>query len=138
LVLGGTPHVVVGIVGKLKDVGRERSLLLGGVAILCGIFEENGIGVTGNVFVGVHGDEGRGVYCGVDVVSEKTLPEAGDYGVVRDVWKGGEVCDILELLMVGGRPPVRRHRRDYRLLAGSQLSRRGSWWRYVGEGWTGR
>jgi hypothetical protein len=78
LVLGGAPHVVVGIVRELEDMGRERGLLLGGVAILCGIFEENGIGVAGNVFVGVQGDQGGGVYRGVDVVSEKTLSEAGD------------------------------------------------------------
>jgi hypothetical protein len=35
--------------------------------------------------------------------------------------------------MVGGRLPIHRHRGDCRLLAGSQLSRRESWWRYVGE-----
>ena len=40
LVLGGAPHVVVGIIGELEDVGREGSLLLGGVAILCGVLED--------------------------------------------------------------------------------------------------
>ena len=130
LVLGGAPHVIVSIVGKLEDMGRKRSLLLGGTTILCRIFEENGIRVTGDVFMGINGDQGRGVYCSVDVVCEETFPEAGDYEVVRDVWKGGEVCDILELLMVGGSLPI-NHRRDCRLPAGLQLSRRGYWWWYV-------
>ena len=125
--------MIVGIVGKLEDVGRERSFLVGGTAILCRIFEENGIRVAGDVFMGIHGDQGGGVDCRVDIVSEKTLSEAGNYDVVRDIWKGGEVGDILELLMVGGGPPVHRHRRDCRPLAGSQLSRRGSWWWCVGE-----
>ena len=133
LVLGGAPHVIVGIVGKLENVRRERGLLFGGVAILCRIFEENGIRVAGNVFMGIHGDQGGRIYCGVNFVSEETLPEAGDYGVVRDVWKGGEVGDILELLMVGGRLLIHRHRGDCRPLAGSQLSRRGPGWWYVGE-----
>ena len=61
LVLGGAPHVVVGIIGELEDVGREESLLLGGVAILCGILEENGVCVAGDVFVRIYGDQGRGV-----------------------------------------------------------------------------
>ena len=133
LVLGGASHVIVGVVGELKNVGRERSLLVGGVSILCRIFEENGIRVAGNVFVRIHGDQGGRIYCGIDVVSEKTFSEAGDYGVVRNVWKGGEVGDTLELLMVGGRLPVHRHRGDRHLLACSQLSRRGPWWWYVGE-----
>jgi len=125
--------MVVGVVGKLKDMGRERNLLVRGIAILCGIFEENGVCVAGDVFVGIQGDQGRRIQCGVDVVSEETLSEAGDYGVVRDVWKGGEVRDVLELLMVGGRLPVHRHGGDCRLLAGRQLSRRRSWWWCVGE-----
>ena len=61
LVLSGAPHVVVGIVGELEDVGRERSLFFGGIAILCGIFEENGVRVTGDVFMGIHDDQGRGI-----------------------------------------------------------------------------
>ena len=40
LVLGGAPHVVVGIIGELEDVGREGSLSLGGVAILCSVLED--------------------------------------------------------------------------------------------------
>lgn len=48
--------MVVSVVGELKDMGRERSLFFGGIAILGGIFEENGIRVTGDVFVGVHSD----------------------------------------------------------------------------------
>ena len=133
LVLGGASHVIVGIVGKLEDVGREKSFLVGGITILCRVFEENGIRVAGNVFMGVYSDQGGRVYSSVDVVSEKTLSEAGDHDVVRDVWKGGEVGDILELLVVGGSPSVGRHCRDCRLPAGSQLSRRGSWLWYVGE-----
>ena len=61
LVLGGAPHVIVSIVGKLEDVGRERSLLLGGTTILCRVLEENGIRVTGDVFMGIDGDQSRGV-----------------------------------------------------------------------------
>ena len=125
--------MVVSIIGKLEDVGREECLFLGGIAILGGIFEKNGIRVAGNVLVGVYGDQGAGADGGIDVVSEKTLSETRNYGVVRDFWEGCEVCDILELLMVGGRRPVHRHRGDCRLRAGSQLSRRRSWWRYVGE-----
>lgn len=53
--------MVVGIIGELEDVGREESLLLGGVAILCGILEENGVCVAGDVFVRIYGDQGRGV-----------------------------------------------------------------------------
>jgi len=83
--------------------------------------------------MGVYDDQSGGVDCGVDVVSEKAFSEAGDYGVVRGVWEGGEVGDILELLMVGGRLPVHRHRKNCHLLAGSQLGRRGPWWWYVGE-----
>ena len=137
LVLGGAPHVIVSIVGKLEDMGRERSFLLRGITILCRVFEENGIRVTGNVFMGVDGDQGGGAYCSVDVVGEKAFSEAGNYDVVRDVWEGGEVGDILELLMVGGGLPVNRHRRDCRLLAGLQLSRQGPWWWYVGEAVSG-
>ena len=130
--------MIVGIVGELKDVRREGCLFFGGIAILCGIFEENGIRVAGNVFVGVEGNQNGGINGGIDVVSEKTFSEAGDYGVVRDLWKGSEVGDILELLMIGGRLPVRGHREGCRLLAGSQLSRQRSWWRYVGEAVTGK
>ena len=118
LILGGTPHVVVGVIGELEDMGRERNLLLRGIAILCGIFEENGVCIAGDVFVRVQSNQGRRIQRGVDVVSEKTLSEAGDYGVVRDVGKGGKVRDVLELLMVGGRLPVHRHSGDCRLLAG--------------------
>ena len=138
MILGRATHVVVSIVGELKDVRRERCLFFGGITILCGIFEENGIRVAGDVFVGVHGNQNGRTNGGVDVVSEKTLPEAGDYDVVRDVWKGGEVGDILELLMIGGRLPVHGHRKECRLLAGSQLSGRKPWWRYVGEAETGK
>ena len=46
LVLGGAQYVVAGIIGELEDVGREGSLLLGGVAILCGILEDNGAHVA--------------------------------------------------------------------------------------------
>ena len=78
LVLGGASHVVVGVVGELEDVGRERDLVIGCISILRGILEKNGVCVAGDVFVGVQGDQGRRVYCGVDVVSEKTLSEARD------------------------------------------------------------
>jgi hypothetical protein len=120
--------MVVSIVRKLEDVGRKRCLFLGGIAILCCIFEENGISVAGNVFVWVDCDQGGGINGGIDVVSEKTLPEAGNDDVVRDVGEGGEVGDILKLLVVGGRLPVYRHREDCRLLAGLQLSRQRPWW----------
>lgn len=110
LVLSGTSHMVVSIVGELKDVRREGCLFFGGISILCGIFEENGIRVTGDVFMRVYGDQSGRINGGIDVVGEKTLSEAGDYGVVRDFWEGCEVGDILELLMVGGRLPVHRHR----------------------------
>lgn len=141
LVLGRAPHMVVSIVGELEDVRGEECLFFGGIAMLCGIFEENGIRVAGNVFMGVHGDQNGGANGGIDVVSEKTLSEAGDYDVVRNVWKGGEGCevgDILELLMIGGRLPVRGHPKDCRLLAGLQLSRWRSWSRNVGEAVTGK
>lgn len=101
LVLGSASHVIIGIIGELKDVGREGSLLVGGVAILRGILEENGVRVAGDVFVRIHGDKGGGIERGVYIVSEKTFSEARDYDVVRDVWQCGEVGDILELLMVG-------------------------------------
>lgn len=61
LVLGGTPHMIVGVVGELENVGRERNFFLGGIAILCGIFEKNGVCVAGDVFVGVQCDQGRRV-----------------------------------------------------------------------------
>jgi len=53
--------MVVGVVGELENVGRKRDLFLGGIAILCGIFEENGVRVAGDVFVWVQGDQGRRV-----------------------------------------------------------------------------
>ena len=83
--MGRAPHMVVSIVGKLEDVGRERCLFFGGITIFCGIFEENRIRVAGNVFVRVQGNQNGGVNGGIDVVSEKTFSEAGDYDVVRDV-----------------------------------------------------
>lgn len=131
--MGGASHVVVGIVGELENVGRKKGFLLRGIAILCRVLEENGIRVAGDVFMGVHGDQGGRVDCGIDVVSEKTLPEAGDQDVVRDLWEGGEVGDILELLMVGGALPICRHRGSCRPLAGLQLGKRGSWGRRVEE-----
>jgi hypothetical protein len=70
--------VIVGIVGELENVGREEGLLLGGIAILCRVFEENRIRVAGDVFMGVYGDQGGRVNCGIYVVSEKTLSETGD------------------------------------------------------------
>ena len=118
--------MVVSVVGELKDMGREGCFFFGGIAIFCGILEENRVRVAGNVFVGVHGNQNGGINGSIDVVSEKTFSEAGDYDVVRDVWKRGEVGDILELLMIGGRLPVHGHRKNYRLLAGRQLSRRRS------------
>jgi hypothetical protein len=102
--------MIVSIIGKLEDVGREECLVLGGIAILRGIFEKNGIRVAGNILMGVYGDQGGGIKGGIDVVREETLSEARNYGVVRDFWKCCEVGDILELLMVDGRPLVRRHR----------------------------
>jgi hypothetical protein len=118
LVLGCAPHMVVSIVSELKDVGRERGFFFGGIAILCGILEEDRIRVAGDVFVGVHGNQDGRINGGIDVVSKKTFSEAGDYDVVRDVWEVGEVGDILELLVIGGRLPVYGHREDCRLLAG--------------------
>ena len=119
--------MVVSIVCELEDMGRKWCLFLGGIAILCCIFEENGIRVTGDVFVWVDGDQGGGIDGGIDVVSEKTLPKAGNNDFVRGVGEGGEVCDILKLLMVSGRLPIHRHLEDFRLLAGLQLSRRRPW-----------
>ena len=48
--------MVVGVVGELENVGREGNFFVGGIAILCGIFEENGVCVAGDVFVGVQCD----------------------------------------------------------------------------------
>lgn len=78
--------MITGIVGELADVGREKRLLLGGVAIVRGILEENGVRVGGDTFMGIHGDEGGGIQRGVCVVSEKTFLEARDRDVVRDAW----------------------------------------------------
>ena len=110
--------MVISVVGELKDVGRKRRFFFRGVAKFCGILVENRIRVGWDVFVGVYGDQSGGINGSIDVVSEKTLSEAGDYEVVRDVWKGGEVGDILELLMIGGRLPVHGHRKSCRLRAG--------------------
>lgn len=49
--------MVVGIVGELEDVWGESVLVLRGVPILCSILVEDGIGVGGDVFVRVEGDE---------------------------------------------------------------------------------
>ena len=53
LVLGGALRVIVGIVSKLENVGRKRGFLVGGIAMLCRIFEENGIRVAGDAFLQV-------------------------------------------------------------------------------------
>jgi len=110
--------MVVSIVGKLKDVRREGCLFFGGILILGSVCEKSGIRVAGDVFMGVYGGQSGGIDGGINVVGEKTLSEAGDYGVVRGCWEGCEVGDILELLMVGRRLPVHHHREDGRLLAG--------------------
>ena len=57
LVLRRSPHVVVGIVGKLEDVGRKPDLVGGGVTILCRVLVEDGVGITGNILVGVYCDK---------------------------------------------------------------------------------
>lgn len=74
--------MVVGIVGELEYVGRQGNLVLGGVAVLCGIFVQNGIGIAGYVFIGVDGDKSRGSDVCVDVVSEETFAETRDDDVV--------------------------------------------------------
>ena len=53
--------MVVSIIGELEDVGRERSLFFGGIAMLCPIYEENGVHAAGDVFMGIHDDQGRGI-----------------------------------------------------------------------------
>ena len=38
-------HVVVGVVGKLKNVGREEGLVFRRVPVVCGVLLENRAGV---------------------------------------------------------------------------------------------
>jgi hypothetical protein len=99
LVLGGSAHVVVGIVGELEDVRGEGLLVAGRVAVLCGVLVEDVVGVGGDVFVGVEGDEGGRADGGVDGVCHEALAEAGDDKVVGDIGEAGDVRGGLEPLV---------------------------------------
>ena len=59
LVLGGPPHVVVCIVGKLKYVWWKGLLVIGYAAMLSGVLVKNRVGVAGHELVRIDGDEGR-------------------------------------------------------------------------------
>ncbi len=58
LILGGPPHVVVCIVGKLKYVWWEGLLVIGYTAMLGGILVKNRVSVGGDEFVRIDGNKG--------------------------------------------------------------------------------
>lgn len=109
LVLVRPAHVVVRIVRELEDMRGQRLLLLAGVPVVGRVFEHDGVGVGGDVFVRVKRHQRGGAYVRVDAVVHEPLPQAGDDGIVGDGRQRGEVGDRLELL-VGrhgrGGPPV--------------------------------
>ena len=102
LVLLRPPHVVVGIVGKLEDMGREADFVGRGIAVLGRVLVEDCVGITGNVLVRVYGDECAGADVSVDVVCHEPFSDAGDDDVLRDGGERGEVRDSLELLVHRG------------------------------------
>ena len=93
--------MVVGIVGKLEDVGRLRCLVLVGIPVCCRVFVQDGVGIGGNVFVGVEGDEAGGTNASVDIVGHEALAQACHDNVIRDGRELGEVGDRLETLVNG-------------------------------------
>jgi len=77
-------HVVVGIAGKLEDMGRRWGLVLSHVPRGCSVVLKDGVGIGGDICVRVDGHEGRGVDVSVDVVGHEPLAETGDNDIIRD------------------------------------------------------
>jgi len=68
--------VIVRIVGELENVGRERLLVLGRVAVLGSILVHNAVCIGTNILVWVESDENRRTNVCVNVVGHKTLSKA--------------------------------------------------------------
>jgi hypothetical protein len=58
--------MIISIVGKLKNVGREGLFVFQYAAIFCGILVKDRVGSAGNIFVRIDSDENGVAYGGID------------------------------------------------------------------------
>lgn len=76
LILRSPTHVVIRIVRKLEYVGWKRDLGGGRVAVLSGILLQNGVGIAGDIFVRIDGDDGGGANVSVYGVGHEPFADA--------------------------------------------------------------
>lgn len=94
LVLSRPPHMIIGVVSQLVNVGWELLLpaallnfVEGNIAVLVRVALADCVAVTLDVFVWVQNDESIRAESSVDVVGHKPFPKDGNDGVIGDTGK---------------------------------------------------